>query len=672
MSSPTPMNTGNKEPGPLPQTVTASPIPDAWPVAGPKDDTPSKQPHAPKKRRRKTKRLVFLIPAILLMLALAAWQLIPRLLPSGTQTPVTQRLSEVTRGNLTVTITGSGPLEPAGKRTVTAETDTTITEILHKNGDSVHPGDLLMRLDPSDAASALREATSTLEEAIDAAQDTSSELSSLVVQAPFSGRVTTLSVEPDDKVSANGTMLELTDTTRLKATIPFGASDKSTLQVGQNVRLSLPETEGHVMGTVADVAEDSHAITGGGQAVDVDILIPNPGSLVAGQTATVEIETPSGWLSGLSQATLTYAQSTAIRSEPGGTVLSVAVRENQLVNRGAVLLTMENDSLETSAESQQKRILTLTDKVTAAQEIVDSCEVRATADGILTGLNASVGDAVKAGSALCAILDVSHMTMEIAIDELDITNVAEGQTISVVVDAVGETAEAPVSGSVTGIAVEGSYTNGVTTFPVTLSLDPDERLRSGMNADASILVTDKQDVLLVPIEAVNTAGGRSFVYVVGGTDATAPASFAGDASARPEAGDTSTRPDDGDAPPRPSAGVTPTRPSADDAASRPDAGARQNAAGRQGSTDATGYYAGATRVFIETGAHNETYMEVLGGLSEGDQVVLPALTASSDTQAAEAVQGGGFGGMMGGSMPTGGMGGMTPPGGDTGGGFRPN
>ena len=173
MSNPTPVpKQSNNGEASSPDTPLGS-IPDAWPVVAPEAGTSgsdrTQRRRAPKKKwRRKTKRLLFLIPAILLILVLIAWQLIPRLLPSGDQTSEALRLGTVTRGDLIVSITGSGPLKPVGKRTVSAETDTTLTEIFFRNGDSVTTGDLLMRLDPSDAESALLEATGNLEEALDA------------------------------------------------------------------------------------------------------------------------------------------------------------------------------------------------------------------------------------------------------------------------------------------------------------------------------------------------------------------------------------------------------------------------------------------------------------------------------------------------------------------------
>lgn len=642
------------------------------------------------KSKQKARKLIILSVAVVLVIAFAAWQLLPRLLNSGQEEQPQQRLSAVTRGDLIVSITGSGPLEPIGKQTVSAETDATITDILRQNGDSVNEGDLLMRLDTDAAAQALEEAENNLADALSGADTTSDELAALVVRAPFDGRVTDVQAQVDEEVGNNTSLLTLTDTTRMKTTVSFGISDRGSLQAGQTVHLTVPEIEGTVMGTIALVSKDSHAISGGGQAVDVEISLANPGALSSGMSVTAKVETGTRQMEGLEAGTLEYAETKTLRAAASGTVSSLKVRSNQLVKKGAVLLVMENEDLLSTADSNNRKMETLTEKVEDAQALLASCEVRAPANGIVTNLNGSRGDAVKNGSALCSILDVSRMTLEIAIDELDIGTVEVGQEVSVTVDAVAGTSTTPLQGNVTGIAVEGTYSSGVTTFPVTLTLEPDERLRSGMNADAAILVTNKADVLLVPIEAVTTVGERSYVYVSSGSVTET------DASTSPNMPEGFTPGDDpegftpGDLPEGFTPGDVPegfTRPegatngtgtrSARGNRTTPEGTTSENGT-RQGTTrngatsDVTGYYAGTTRVWVEVGAHNEISIEILSGLAEGDEVVLPALTTSSATSSSGSTQTGGLGGLMGGmgGAPAGAM----PAGGPTtgGGGFRPD
>ena len=47
------------------------------------------------------------------------------------------------------------------------------------------------------------------------------------------------------------------------------------------------------------------------------------------------------------------------------------------------------------------------------------------------------------------------------------------------------------------------------------------------------------------------------------------------------------------------------------------------------------YYNGAYRKTVQTGVNNETYIEIISGLEEGDIVVLPPLAVSSSSQESE-------------------------------------
>lgn len=656
-----------------------------------------------RKGGKKRKRAFVIIPILLLVLAVAGWQVQTRLLSKPAAAVQTQRLSQVTRGNLTVAVTGSGPLQPVNKRTVSAEVNSTILEILHKDGDSVKTGDILMTLDSSDAESALKNAESSLQEVMVTAEATSSDLASLSVRAPFDGMVSEISVKPDDSVSKNGPLLTLTDTKHMILTVPFGISDKAALKVGQIATLTIPSLSGTVSGTVALVGQNGYTSSDGGVAVDVEISVRNPGALAAGMSAEVSIQTASGSLTALAEGLLEYENVKVIRSDAGGDVISVSVHKNQAVAKNALLVVMENTALDTTAQSEQTKIDNLTTAVEDAQANLESCTVRAPMDGIVTGLDGTVGDSVKAGAALCSILDTTAMTMKISIDELDIGIITPGQSVTSTVDAVPATAKKALTGTVTSIAVEGSSSNGVTTYPVTLTLDPDARLKSGMNADASILVTNKENVLLVPIEAVITINSRTFVYV-SGTPSIAPSTsrgafgFPGDgtggADRTGEADQTAGISDASGAAASPAAspgaggtaasdtvrqrnrsnrtgttGTTGTAGSAGSTTGRTAGssgitGADGSASGspqggftRPGAAAATGYYAGATLVMVEVGEHNETYMEIVSGLSETDQIVLPALTTSTGTTTAATQQSGfsipGMGGGMGGSAPAG-------------------
>ena len=99
-----------------------------------------------------------------------------------------------------------------------------------------------------------------------------------------------------------------------------------------------------------------------------------------------------------------------------------------------------------------------------------------------------------------------------SVDELDVKEVAVGQSVVITADAVsGKT----FSGTVTNVSLQSSYSNGVTNYPVTVTLnDGMDELLPGMNVDGVIILDQASDVLTVPADAL-MRGNK--VYVKDGT-----------------------------------------------------------------------------------------------------------------------------------------------------------
>ena len=104
---------------------------------------------------------------------------------------------------------------------------------------------------------------------------------------------------------------------------------------------------------------------------------------------------------------------------------------------------------------------------------------------------------------LCIIHDLDYLEMEIAVDELDILSIQEGQQATIVADALEDET---FTGVVTGVSSNGTTTGGTTTYPVTIRIDDYGALMPGMNATASIVVESAEDALSIPNGAVVRGG----------------------------------------------------------------------------------------------------------------------------------------------------------------------
>ena len=72
--------------------------------------------------------------------------------------------------------------------------------------------------------------------------------------------------------------------------------------------------------------------------------------------------------------------------------------------------------------------------------------------------------------------------------------------------------DAGLTGEVTHIAPVATTQSGVVLYPVTIRLAPtDLPVRAGMTADVEIVMVSQENALIVPLRAVHTEGGQSYV-----------------------------------------------------------------------------------------------------------------------------------------------------------------
>ncbi len=137
--------------------------------------------------------------------------------------------------------------------------------------------------------------------------------------------------------------------------------------------------------------------------------------------------------------------------------------------------------------------------------------IEAPAAGTITSLDVEEGDRVNDGQVVAHLTNYSDLQVKVQVDELDIPKVKVGQTAAIKINAFPE---ATYTGKVTSIAKEGTVSNGVSTFDVTVHIDKPTNVKIGMTAEVSILVEKKDNALYVPIEAVHTMNDEKFVLVV--------------------------------------------------------------------------------------------------------------------------------------------------------------
>ena len=110
---------------------------------------------------------------------------------------------------------------------------------------------------------------------------------------------------------------------------------------------------------------------------------------------------------------------------------------------------------------------------------------------------------------IASVTPQSTMTLDITIDELDITALQVGMTAQVKIDALGGE---KYTATITEIGNTGVSNGGNSKYTVELTMERSENMLSGMNATATIVLSSASDVLTIPADALVEKGNQTVVY----------------------------------------------------------------------------------------------------------------------------------------------------------------
>jgi HlyD family secretion protein len=146
----------------------------------------------------------------------------------------------------------------------------------------------------------------------------------------------------------------------------------------------------------------------------------------------------------------------------------------------------------------------------SAQALVDRSVV-APFDGVISLVNVEVGSLGTPALAAFQLTDITPLHVTVQIDEVDIRNVRENIPASIELDALPDLAFPAV---IERIALVGTSNNGIISYEVRLRLDVnDPRVREGMTAEASVVIEEVNQVLVVPNQYIRLDRQRDTAFV---------------------------------------------------------------------------------------------------------------------------------------------------------------
>ncbi|MCK5811268.1 MAG: HlyD family efflux transporter periplasmic adaptor subunit [Clostridiales bacterium] len=605
-------------------------------------------------------------------------------------TTLTKRTAPVLLGDVGQTISASGPLEASEMTNYRISTPGELVILNINDGDFVKKGELLASLSTTDLDEVLENYESQIEntkenidtvnddildlnenisdvyESISEKQDDIATLQSeindhinsksdLTIYSPISGIVFDIRVDTGDVIN-NGTILATISDTNIYE-VELAISAKILEGVIQSNYVYYKNTR--YDGLLVSYADYTYINKFGKELVDVVLQFTMESGIPTGDKVRAIITVDNISYSSDTDKVPYYAISENIVSSLQGEIISLNLFTKKLVNEGDVLaildpsyiddkielLNNQIDSLNDQIESYYSQIDSYNDQINSKNSLIsdyeeniesiqqsidnlqddyDALQVIADYNGIITNINVSIGDMITTNTTLFTLIKMDAPEISISIDELDIARVKIGMDATVVIDALGSTLKTPALAKVTNISLVGQSQGGVTTFDVTVALEENvEGLMLAMNATATIFIDNSINTLYVPIEAITMMGGVSYVYVeTGGTEIPiTPSSTTGTSRGKGVGFDTSNMTEEelkAIKEKRDAAGIT----ESDIAKIETTAKSLQE------------YYIGTSLIEVTTGVYNESFIEILNGVKEGQVVVLPPTYTTEDTDTA--------------------------------------
>lgn len=101
------------------------------------------------------------------------------------------------------------------------------------------------------------------------------------------------------------------------------------------------------------------------------------------------------------------------------------------------------------------------------------------------------------------------MRLSVSVDELDINSVSLDQKAEITFDAIEDKT---FEGTVTKVGSTASASGGVAKYTVEITVPKSEEMKAGMNASATIVIEEKENIVTIPVNALQERGEEVFVY----------------------------------------------------------------------------------------------------------------------------------------------------------------
>ena len=469
-----------------------------------------------KKRNRRIRRIVIILAVVTLLLVYAVNTLQKRVRETVAAQTDAIKSTVAVIGTVSTTVSGSGTIRDEDTEEISVPAGVKITEVLVESGDKVLSGDVLATVENADVLNALADVQKQIDAKDAEMENAASEAVDEILRAKVSGRIKKIYAQPGDGVAAcmvrNGALAVISQDGYMALEI-----ENSSLKTGDTV--SLLRADGSTLtGEVDRIYSGKAVILTNDRLPEVEeeLTVKNSAGEILGHAAV-------------------YIHSPVRVTGYTGTVDYLSVKENDNVWEGASIFRLRDtktparyDSIVKEREELEKTLLALLtiyrdgalcapfDGTVLTVEYDEDNNMAAAAKSVSSqsaAYPAQSGNSVSAVSKEeTKVLTLSRdkkMSVAIPVDETDILALQPGQEAVLTVEAIGRDS---YHGFITELDRSADSSGGVTSYTATVTFDKAEHMLAGMTADVIINISGRENVLILPAEAVNRTSASAYVF----------------------------------------------------------------------------------------------------------------------------------------------------------------
>ena len=463
------------------------------------------------KNRKKKKTVIIAAAAFVLLAAAGTAALRSSGRSAGTGKGTAVMTAPVTRQDISSRLSSSGVLKPRNSYQVSSLAEGEITSADFEVGDQVEKGQVLYRIDVSSMEEEMKAAQNSAERAARNLEEAQKDYSRAqgrfndgIFRSGDSGYIKKIYIKAGETVSSGTKIADIEDDSIMRLKVPFLSAEAAAIGTGSTALVTLSSTGEQIPGTVTAVSSKDETLTGGRIVRYVTIEAANPGGLTTEQSAAASVGDYSSSLEG----TFSPVVETILRADlpDSVTVEQLLVSEGDYAAKGAPIFRFDRESADKLMRSFREKLDSAKDAMDSANSKIESTKssmnnytITAPISGTVIRKNMKAGDKITSkgsGDGVMAVIyDLSSITFSMSIDELDISKVKTGQTVQITAEAAGD---ASFRGIVENVSLESANNNGITTYPVSVTVKDPKGLLPGMNVNGKILLEESKNALVIP------------------------------------------------------------------------------------------------------------------------------------------------------------------------------